>query len=103
MTYGDENKRNLWWKQFGELKQQLWTQHIATLSEQEQQEFKTRTHPSLSHKFRERAQPFVLQLKEELARLGYGAEVMLGFYHLDRIVLNASLDRTPPGRRRGVP
>lgn len=99
----NRTQRDQWWKEFAELKQHLWTQHIATLTEIEQQEFKAGTHPSLSHKFRNRAQPFTDYLSEELARNGYGAEVTLVFYHLDRIVLFAALDRTPPGRLRGVP
>ena len=99
----DISQRKLWWKQFAELKQHLWTRHVATLSSEEQNEFKAGTHPSLSHKFRERAQPFTVLLKEELAKQGYAAEVKVTFYHLDRIVLLASLDQTPPGRLRGVP
>jgi hypothetical protein len=99
----DQKQRNMWWQQYAELKQHLWQRHIATLTPEEQQEFKAGTHPSLSHEFRDRAQPFTEYLKEELARQGYNAEVRLGFYHLDRIVLNAVLDRTPPDRLREVP
>jgi len=99
----DKNQRDLWWQQYAELKQHLWAQHITTLTPEERKEFETRTHPSLSHKFSDRAQPFTGHLKEELARLGYNADVNLGFYHLDRIILAATLDRTPPGRLRGVP
>ncbi len=99
----DKDQRDLWWHQYAELKQHLWQRHVATLTSEERQEFEARSHPSLSHDFRERAQPFTEYLKEELARRGYNAEVRLGFYHLDRIVLNAVLDRTPPDRLRGVP
>src|ERR1700677_4018593 len=102
-THSDLSQRELWWQQFAELKQHLWSRHIATLSDEEQAEFKTRTHPSLSHEFSERAQPFTILLKDELARLGYNAQVRLGAYHGDRIVLSAKLDRMPPGGSRGVP
>ena len=95
--------KDLWFQQLAELKQHLWSQHIATLSEAEQQEIKAGTHPSQSHKFGDRAQPFTNLLHEELAWLGYDAKVTLLFYHLDRIVLCAALDRTPPGRLHGVP
>jgi hypothetical protein len=91
-----EKQRDVWITQFGELHELLRTRHLATLSEDEQQQFKARTHPSLSHKFQERAQPFTALLKEELARLGYCAEVTLGFYHFDNIVLDAHLDLPPP-------
>jgi hypothetical protein len=99
----DKNQRDLWWEQFVELKRHLWAEHLATLTSGEQQEFNARTHPSLSHKFHERAQPFTVQLRNELVRLGYDAEVALGFYHFDRIILSVTLDRTPRGRLRGVP
>lgn len=95
--------RDQWFKEYGELKQHLWQKHFATLNEAEQQEFKTGTHPSLSHKFCERAQPFTEVLREALVREGYGAEVSLIYYHMDRIILWAKLDRTPPVRLRGVP
>lgn len=99
----DAAQSALWWKQFAELKQHLWIRHIAMLSAEEQAEFKEQTHPSLKHAFAERAQPFAVYLKEELARKGYGAEVEIGFYHLDRIILDAKLDRTPSGGLRDVP
>lgn len=99
----DQNQRDLWWKQLAELKKHLWERHIATLTPEEQQQFEARTHPSLSHKYRDRAQPFIVSLKDELERLGYDAEVSFGFYHLDRIILSAGLDRTPAGRLREVP
>jgi hypothetical protein len=96
-------QRKLWWNQFAELKQHLWTCHLTSLSEVEQQEFKNGTHPSLSHEFSDRAKPFIIELQNELARFGYKAEVMLVYYHLNRIILGATLDKTPPGRSRGVP
>jgi hypothetical protein len=101
--HSDAHQRAAWFQQFAELKQHLWEKHIASLSEAERKQFADRTHPSLSHRFKDRAAPFLEALKQEFARLGYTAEVSLGFYHLDRIVLSASLDRTPPGRLRGVP
>ena len=103
MKHPDLAQRSLWWKQFEDLKQHLWSRHVATLAGEEQREFKAGTHPSLSHRFQEQAQPFTRQLQAELARLGYKANVKLGLYHGDRIVLSATLDRTPPRRAHDVP
>lgn len=99
----DAKRRAVWYAQFAELKEHLWTKHIASLPDEEQRQFSERTHPSLSHRFKERAQPFAAELKEALLRLGYVADVQVGFYHLDRIVLSAKLDKTPPEQLRGVP
>lgn len=103
MRHPDANQRALWFAQFAELKEQLWTKHIASLSAEEQRQFTDRTHPSLSHRFKDRAQPFTAELKEELARLGYSAEVEVGFYHLDRIVLSAKVEKATPDQLHGVP
>jgi hypothetical protein len=91
-----EKEREEWMTQFGELDEHLRTLHISTLSEEEQREFEAGTHPSLNHSFSDRAQPFAVLLKEELARLGYNAEVTIGYYHFNNIVLNARLDLAPP-------
>jgi hypothetical protein len=101
--HGDPQRRDQWWTEYAELKQHLWANHIESLSEEERKSFADGTHPSLRHEFRERALPYTGELARELARLGYSADVTLVFYHLDRIVLLAALDRTPPGGLRGVP
>jgi len=103
MKHPDMAKRDLWLEQFAELRKHLYDMHVATLTDEEQREIEAGTHPSQSHKFEERAQPFTIYLKEELARLGYNAQVKVGIYHCDRIVLSAKLDRTPSGRTRDVP
>ena len=79
--FPDAKQRDLWWTQYAELKQHLWSQHIATLTEDEQKQFKSGTHPSQSHKFRERALPFTTALQSELAKRGFLADVRIGIYH----------------------
>ena len=103
LQHSDDRQRDIWLTQFTELRQHLWSLHIATLPEEEQRQFDEGVHPSMSHKFSDRALPFAVALKEELAKQGYGAEVKIGYYHCDRIVLSAVLDRTPPGRTKSVP
>ena len=63
----------------------------------------TGTHPSQSHRFRDRAQPIAQELQEVLASHAYAAKVEITYYHLDRIVLYAALPpehlgHTPAGR-----
>src|ERR1044072_81075 len=70
---------------------ELW-KNVTTLSAEEQRQFAEMTHPSQSHKFANRAEPFTAELREHLAQLGFPAKVTLGWYHMDRIVLSADLD-----------
>lgn len=99
----DQAKRNVWWKQYAELKQHLWQKHLSTLTHEEQQQFKDGTHPSLRHEYAERALPFCKLLEAELARNGITSVVKIGYYHMDRIVLSAYLSELPPGGLPGSP
>jgi hypothetical protein len=81
--------------EYGELQRFLFAKHLASLPETEQQEYRAGTHPSQSHRFRDRALPIAQQLQEELAQRGYAAKVEIGFYHIDRIILYAELSRWP--------
>ena len=91
----DEAERERRLHEYGELERFLFAKHLASLPEAEQQEYRAGTHPSQSHRFRDRAQPTARQLQEELASRGYAAKVEIGFYHIDRIVLYAELSRWP--------
>ena len=102
-SHPDQARRDLWWKQFTELKEHLWQRHICGLSDEEQEQFKDGTHPSLSHAFHERAQPFCELLRDDLKCQGIEAVVKIGFYHMDRIVLSAYLAELPPGGLPGSP
>lgn len=89
--------------EYAELRDHLFAKHIKTLPREEQLQFAEGTHPSQSHRFADRAEPFVALLREHLAALGFPAEVCLGCYHLDRLVLSAHLDADPGERRSELP
>jgi hypothetical protein len=89
--------------QYGELREHLFAKHLKTLSPDEQREFKEGTHPSQSHRFADRAEPFVALLVEHLASLGFPGEAFLGRYHMDRIVLAADLVKDPGERHPELP
>lgn len=91
----DEAERERRLHEYGELKRFLFAKHLASLPEAEQQEYRAGSHPSQRHLFRDRAQPTVRLLQDELASRGCTAEVELGYYHLDRIILHAKLSRWP--------
>jgi hypothetical protein len=89
--------------EYGELRQHLFAEHIKALSAEEQRQFEAGTHPSQSHRFAEQAEPFACELRESLDRLGFPAEVVVGLYHLDRIVLSADLQANPGERESELP
>jgi hypothetical protein len=99
----DQAQRNVWWKQYAELKQHLWQKHLSTLTHEEQQQFKDGTHPSLRHEYAERALPFCKLLEADLERRGLMSVVKIGYYQMDRIVLSAYLSELPPGGLPGSP
>ncbi len=102
-THPDPAQQHLWWRQLAELKQHLWQKHLSSLTVDEQKEFKEGIHPSQSHRYVERAEPFRKLLEEHLASLGIKARVKPGLYHGDRIVLTARLSELPPGGLPGTP
>jgi hypothetical protein len=89
--------------EYGELRRHLFANHAKTLSVAEQRQLKEGPHPSQSHSFAERAQPFAIFLREYLAHLGFNAQVSLGWYHMDRIVLYANLSEDPKERHAELP
>jgi hypothetical protein len=99
----DQAQRDVWWKQFAELKQHLWQKHLSTLTHEEQQQFKDGTHPSLRHEYADRALPFCKLLEADLAKGGLAAVVKIGYYHMNRIVLSAYLSELPAGGLPGSP
>ena len=103
MKHPNQAQRNVWWKQFAELKQHLWQKHLSTLTQEEQRQLKDGTHPSLRHEYEERALPFCKLLEAELERQGLKSVVKIGFYHMDRIVLSTYLSELPPGGLPGSP
>jgi hypothetical protein len=94
-TIKDEAEQERRLHEYGELQRFLFAKHLESLPEAEQQEYRAGTHPSQSHRFRDRAALIAEQLQEELAQRGYVTKVEIGFYHLERIVLSARLSRWP--------
>lgn len=84
-----------WMEQYCELRRHLFKKHIKSLSHEEQSQFKRGIHPSQSHSFADRAEPFAAALKEEMEGKGSSCEVRLGWYHMDRIVLICDLVHAP--------
>jgi hypothetical protein len=100
MSIADDELRDMYITQFGELRRHLFAQHLATLTPEEQREFEEGEHPSQSHAFADRAQPVAEEFQRELQRLGYAARVELGWYHFDRIVLTVLLAEWPTAEER---
>jgi hypothetical protein len=89
--------------EYGELRQQSFAKHVETLSADERSQFADGTHPSQSHSFADRAEPFAEALSNYLNEMGYTAKVSLGWYHCDRIVLYVDLEKDPQDRSRELP
>ena len=89
-----ENKklRDKYISEYGELRRHLFSKHVATLSKSDQQKLRDGKHPSQSHDFAQDAEPYCELLDTHLRALGIIAdEIVLGWYHMDRIVLNVTL------------
>jgi hypothetical protein len=97
----EEQDRRL--NEYAELRQHLFRKHLATLSSEEQRQFDEGAHPSQDWDYADAAKPFCPRLREHLAQLGFNAEVNLGFYHFERIVLCADLEADPGERRSTLP
>jgi hypothetical protein len=95
LNVADDKLRDMYIRQFGELRRHLFAKHLATLTPEEQLQFEKGEHPSLSHAFADRAKPVAEEFQRELERLGFGARVELGWYHCDRIVLTVLLAKWP--------
>jgi hypothetical protein len=95
LVHPDKKKVDVWIEEYGILKKQLWNAHILTLSELEQDEFRTGIHPSLSHSRADRAAAIVPSMRQHLLSRGINADIKIGFYHMDRIVLSAYIDADP--------
>ena len=89
----DEQLRNKYIAEYGELRQHLFDRHIKTLSEEEQELFAKGEHPSQSHRYEEKAKPCAEELQEELSGLGFVEKVSIGYYHMDRIVFSVDINR----------
>ena len=79
--------------EYGELRRHLFAKHSATLSPDDQRKLNDGTHPSQSHSFATDAEPYCQLLDSHLRSIGIVPhEIVLGWYHMDRIVLTVYLD-----------
>jgi hypothetical protein len=81
--------------QLCELREHLWQQHVASLSEELQRLIALGRHPSRSWECEDEARPFTPLLEDHLAGIGFPATASVGYYHGDQIVLNAQLKSAP--------
>ena len=88
----DEQRRNRFIDEFGELRRHLFAKHATTLSDIDQQKLRDGKHPSQSHSFATDAEPYRERLDSHLRTLGISAvEIALSWYHMDRIILSVTL------------
>jgi len=89
----DVELRDKYITEYGELRRHLFAKHAATLSSADQRKLNDGEHPSQSHSFASDAEPYCDLLDSHLKSLGIVAnEIVLGWYHMDRIVLTVTLN-----------
>jgi N-glycosidase YbiA len=84
------------WSERVDLRDLLWEKHFQSLPPKEQKLLNEGAHPSLSWRFADQAAAYAEALKEDLSSVDYVAEVTLGAYHGDTLVLTVWLNRTAP-------
>jgi hypothetical protein len=84
-------------REYKELWEFLFANHLAGLPEDEQRAFQERRHPSQSHDNVEAAEPVAEQLRAELASRGIAVEVSVDRYCDRRTVLSVPLPEWPLG------
>ncbi len=84
------------WPERVDLRDLLWEKHFQSLGSKEQEILNEGAHPSLSWRFADQAAAYAEALKEDLSSVDYVAEVTLGAYHGDMLVLTVWLNRTVP-------
>jgi len=95
ISIANDELRNKYITQYGELRRHLFAKHLATLTPEEQAQFEKGEHSSQRHAFADRAKPIAEEFERELLQLGFVAKVKLGWYHCDRIVFSVSLAKRP--------
>ena len=91
----EEEKRNFYFDALAFIRKELFDIHIKQLSDEEQKLISDNNHPSFSHKFDKEAEKYVKMLKDELTNLDYVEDVVLGYYHCDRLILSIKLSYNP--------
>ena len=96
VSLDDADLRDRYITEYGELRRHLFAKHALTLNSDDQRKLKEGIHPSQSHSFAADAEPYCQLLAVYLRSLGIEPhEIVLGWYHMDRIVLTIYLAQNP--------
>ena len=93
------SRADVCWKNLAELadlRSLLWEKHFRSLPPEEQRCINEGTHPSFSSAFASEAAKYAESLQNALSPLDYVANVSLGAYHGDELVLTVWLKRQVP-------
>jgi hypothetical protein len=96
VKHPDAAVRNRWIDRLGEIRQTIYNRHLQSLDDNERRLIETANHPSQSWRFAAEAEPFAPQLRDRLRARGHEADVSIGYYQCDRIVLSAELPAPIP-------
>lgn len=89
----DPKKKDELFAKLGELKQAFWEKHLKSLTEAERAMIQNRTHPSQGHSRSEQAKVYLDEFKQKYDSLPYIQSIMLGAYHMDRLVFTVNFSR----------
>ena len=99
----DPAKRARLFDRYIQVRQRLFLKHLNSLSRSDRRRFATGTHPSQSHSRAAAVQPLALELERHLADRGISALVQIGYYQMDRLVLDVELTTDPGARSIELP
>jgi hypothetical protein len=91
----DDKLRDEIFTKFGELRKHLFNKHLEELSETERSQLDTGKHASQSHEHFEVAKTVAKSLAIELSNLKLVTNVFPSLYHMNRIILDVTIDGEP--------
>jgi hypothetical protein len=100
VNIADDAERDRVIRQFGELRQHLFGEHVRTLPPVERSLLSANRHASQSHDRTKEAERYAERLREHLGGLPFIKAVGLGAYHGDRLVLVVEI--SPEARQAEV-
>src|SRR5688572_25733446 len=88
----DPHLRDKHMAQFVVLRNHLFAQHLSTLSSEEQLQYQNGVHPSLSWRFKDRAEVYAQMFDAYLRQFGFTVQkVDITYWHGDELFLTARL------------
>jgi hypothetical protein len=96
LHHPDADVRNRWIDRLLEVRPAIFKRHLQSLDVDERRSIEAGRHPSQSWEFAAEAEPFAPKFRDLLQTLGIDANVYIGHYHCDRIVLSAELTAPIP-------